>query len=94
MGKAEMLWVVNFLNSTENGMIFRGNFILAHFLSCVCESCWFIPAYLAIRGARNRARAIMSTVLSIDEVTEEVRKDKLSGYMRKYGWIKLSWLFC
>ncbi|MDE0968562.1 MAG: hypothetical protein OSA51_04060 [Octadecabacter sp.] len=23
----------------------------------------------------------------IDEVTEEVRKDKLYGYMRKYGWI-------
>jgi hypothetical protein len=23
----------------------------------------------------------------IDEVTEEVRKDKLFGYMRKYGWI-------
>ncbi|AGI67790.1 hypothetical protein DUF2133 [Octadecabacter antarcticus 307] len=23
----------------------------------------------------------------IDEVTEEVRKDKLLGYMRKYGWI-------
>ena len=23
----------------------------------------------------------------IDEVTEEVRKDQLFGYIRKYGWI-------
>lgn len=29
----------------------------------------------------------------IDEVTEEVRKDKLFGYMRKYGWIAVSIVF-
>ena len=40
-----------------------------------------------MRGLKLREGKMSNSETFIDEVTEEVRKDQLFGYMRKYGWI-------
>jgi len=37
--------------------------------------------------ARTRSAGVSNTESFIEEVTEEVRRDRLYGYLRRYGWI-------
>ncbi len=39
------------------------------------------------RGGQSKEAQMSNPDSFIDEVSEEVRKDRLFGYMRKYGWI-------
>lgn len=44
----------------------------------------------AYKRARNRLeRSVSDTDSFIDEVSEEVRREKLYGYLRRYGWIAI-----
>ncbi len=55
---------------------------------CICKRVLANRASEGMRSARDKGRAPMSdTDGFIDEVTEEVRRDRLYGYLRKYGWI-------
>jgi hypothetical protein len=38
-------------------------------------------------GPKTRSAGVSNTDSFIDEVTEEVRRDRLYGYFRRYGWI-------
>ncbi len=55
-----------------------------------CTRSWLGPR-CAVRGAKFRpgAGALSDTDSFIEEVNEEVRRDRLYGYLRRYGWIAL-----